>query len=92
MKTRIEQTGGQIVVCYESDFTPMLRWAQEAREQDATGGAEYKHVGTLPRARIEDYCIRNGVSFDEFMADDIHTIRLMEDPDFSKLRVWQGRI
>lgn len=92
MQTEITQQDGKIVVCYTSDLGPMLRWAKACRDQNAAGSKEYKHVGVLPRARIEDYCAHMGVSFEEFMQDDTHIIRLMENPDFSKLRVWKGRI
>lgn len=70
----------------------MLRWAKAARDADATGTNEYKRVGILPKVKVEEYCNVMGISGEEFFSNEVHVIRLMNDPDMKDLRVWQGRI
>lgn len=94
MDTKITLEQGQIIVCNTQDLEPMLRWAKAARDADATGSKEYKRVGILPKVLIEKYCneVLGGDPHGEFWQDEIHTIRLMNDPQMKDLRVWQGRI
>ena len=51
-----------------------------------------KHVARVPNVVVEHYLNVHGITLREFMADDTHIRRLVNDPAFADLRIWQGTI
>lgn len=41
---------------------------------------------------INDWCVKKGVTFAEFMRDQKLQTRFVEDPDNAAFRVWEGRV
>jgi hypothetical protein len=46
----------------------------------------------VPGILIEDYCNRNGVTFADFMRDQEHVKRFLNDPAIEHFRVKKGRV
>lgn len=65
-----------------------------ARIRQVTDGrsktGEMYYVGSIPPAVIEEYLIRKGVTYHDFLADPAHIRSIMLDSDYKDLRVWQG--
>jgi hypothetical protein len=51
-----------------------------------------KHVANIPGIIIEGYCLRNGVSWAEFFADQKHIKAILNDPQFAYFRVAPGKV
>lgn len=76
------------------DVSPILKDMEKRREvmsNKPVGGLGY-YAGTIPDVIVEAYMREVGVNFHEFLNDPIHIKRIMNDPDYKKFRVWQGRI
>lgn len=41
---------------------------------------------------INDWCVKKGITFAEFMRDRKLQTRFIEDPDNAAFRVWEGRL
>lgn len=62
------------------------------RAMGMTGTKDAKVVATVPSFFIHEYCNRNGVTFAEFMRDDVHINRFLSDPALSAFRIWEGKV
>lgn len=51
-----------------------------------------KHAAKIPKAVIENYMARVGITFHEFMVDDKHVRAMLNDPELSGFRIWKGRV
>jgi hypothetical protein len=86
-------TDRRIVVQRSQDVEPIIEHLAALR-QDSDGkskSGELYHVGDIPMAIVEGYLAEAGVTFHEFIKDDVHIKRILTNPDYSKFRVWQGR-
>lgn len=73
------------------DVEPILKKIQEEKlsVRDVEGlGVK---AGTIPSVVVEDYMRKAGITFNEFLSDDVHVRRILLDPDFKGLRVWEGK-
>jgi hypothetical protein len=57
-----------------------------------TGSHEMKHAAKIPKVIVQEYLKRADISMHEFMANDEHISRLLNDPSFSSYRIWQGKV
>jgi hypothetical protein len=53
---------------------------------------EFYHVARLDPIVLEGYCIEKGITWHEFMTDDVHITRILNDPDYARFRIWGGRV
>lgn len=92
--TRIDFKDGLMVVERLQDVEPILK--QVKRLSDENGGksasGELYHAARLPMIVVEQYCNNNGITFQEFMGNQEHIRRMVNDPALSKFRVWEGRV
>jgi hypothetical protein len=83
----------KIVFTQSEDVEPLIEHLAKLR-QDSDGkskSGEMYHVGDIPMTVVQDYLNTTGVSYMEFIRNDVHIKRILMNPDFSKFRVWQGR-
>lgn len=92
LHTRVHVHGDQTT--YESiqDCTPILEHAQALHKEGLHGGSEFRHAACIPAVIIEKYCNDHGIDFREFMSNQEHGKRLLNDPDNSLFRIWPGRV
>jgi hypothetical protein len=65
----------------------------KARHNEGKWQAEgVKHVARIPNVVIEHYCNVNNIKLSEFIRNEEHIKRLCEDPAFSDLRIWPGKL
>jgi len=50
------------------------------------------HMGRIPGVIVEQYLIEVGINFEEFIRDDIHVKRILNDPTYKKFRIFEGRM
>jgi hypothetical protein len=41
---------------------------------------------------VESYCQKAGITLHDFMSDQTHIRRILENPDNSLFRIWKGRL
>ena len=87
-----DESGDKLIIERTQDVSPVLQQIKLERETiKEVPGLGFK-VGTIPGIIIEQYMKEHGVSYRDFIADDTHIHRIMNNPDYSRFRVWEGRI
>jgi len=85
-------SGDDLTLNRLQDVEPILHRVAAMRSVGDVGTSEMKIAGIVPKVLVEDYCNRAGISLHELMVNDDHCKRLLNDPDLSAFRVWQGQI
>ena len=50
------------------------------------------HVGRIPAMVVEQYLKFAGITFHDFCTDTGHVHKIMNDPDYARFRIFEGRI
>lgn len=90
--TEILIANEQIVIERVERFDGLLDTCKALHNEGLTGDPEMPVLAHVPGILIEDYCNRNGVTFAEFMRDQEHVKRLLNDPAIEHFRVKKGRV
>ena len=83
---------GNVVHEIKQDVEPILDYCAEARSVGFTGSSEMRLAARFPDAVVRNYCNQKGIDLAEFNRDRVHIRNMLQDPDLSKFRIWQGRI
>lgn len=78
---------GKVLIERVQDCTPILERATRLRNEGKHGSKEMRHVAHFPAVVVERYCNLNGISFHEFLANNVHIERMIADRDLSGFRV-----
>lgn len=62
------------------------------RSAGVGSGRDDKLVMTVDGWVINDWCVKRGITFAEFMRDERLQTRFCEDPDNAAFRIWQGKL
>ena len=92
VQTHIALEDGNLVTGTVQDCTPILEHARSLHNVGAHGSSDMKHAASLPMVVIEQYCNRQGITFDEFMREKKHVRAMLNDPDLKGFRIWPGRV
>jgi len=57
-----------------------------------TGSSDMKLAASVPAFFIQKYINDNKITFAEFMRDQAHMRRFLDDPALAHFRIWKGRI
>ena len=90
--TGLRMDGDDLVERRSQDVAPILDHVTRLRNTGEVGSSEMKHAAKIPKAVIENYIARTGISFHEFMVDEKHVRAMLNDPDLSGFRIWKGRV
>ena len=76
------------------DAEPIIQEVRELKEVTDGRGDSIKgyFVGRIPAMVVEQYLIEVGVTFEDFVRDDTHVKRIMNNPDYAKFRIFEGKI
>lgn len=76
------------------DVEPIIKEVEIMKAQtDGRGDTSLGYfVGTIPGIIIEQYEKQAGITHHEFMIDRTHIHRIMNNPDYKKFRVFEGKI
>jgi hypothetical protein len=58
----------------------------------AGNGKDDKLAMTVDGWVINDWCVKKGITFAEFMRDRKIQTRFIEDPDNAAFRIWEGKL
>lgn len=92
LQTKIHLDGDKMVIQNTQDATPYFERNQALQNEGHVGSSEFRYAGSIPDIVIYDYMIKNGVEYQEFMGNPVHIKRILNDSDYSKTRIWTGRI
>ena len=92
LETKIHSIDGNTVFQRTQDCTAILESCKRQQNEGVTGTSDMKLAAKLPFVVVENYCNQHGVSFADVMKQPIHIKRMLNDPDLSGFRVWNGRV
>lgn len=90
--TGILMEGDNLIERRSQDVEPILEQAARLRSNDRVGSSEMRHAARIPMIEIEKYLALTGITMHEFMANPVHIKAMLNNPELSKFRIWQGRI
>lgn len=73
-------------------FDGLLDYCKARHNEGLHGEKDMPLYAEVPGILIEDYCIRNGITFAEFMRDQAHVSRFLNDPALEHWRIKPGRV
>jgi len=92
MSERFFSDGGKIIHHRVIDPNPALDQAAALRSAGVMGFSENVLVGRVPMAMVTAWLKEAGVSWDDHAAMQEVLDRKLKDGDFSRFRVWEGRV
>lgn len=89
-----DHTEDRTIIERVQDVEPILERAKGLHNAGLTHSddREYVHAASIPNVIVERYCHLHKIAFDEFMRNEDHQRRLLNDPDLSGFRIWKGRV
>ena len=85
----IDGDGSKFHVRRTYDVEPALKRNQKLRENGAGKGETFWHIGSIPTVILEQWAREAGVNVMGPEMDEIIKRKLL-DPDFQKLRIYEG--
>jgi hypothetical protein len=92
IRTHFGVTGGEAYVQRTQDCTPIAEETQALHREGFHGSSNVKHAARIPNILIEKYCQDNGITFREWLLDEAHIRRMLNDPALAHFRIWPGQI
>jgi hypothetical protein len=84
----------KLVIHRVQDVEPILERAKTLHNAGAgwSQDKDYVHAASLPNVLIEAYCNQHGITFADWMEDEEHQRRMLNDPSLEHFRIWKGRV
>lgn len=92
VKTEVHLVEQGLVIERTENVRDVLELSKAMHNEGLHGHKEMPLYANVPGVLIEDYCNRNGVTFADFMGDQAHVRRFLNDPAIAHFRVWPGRV
>jgi hypothetical protein len=86
---------GRMVIVHETSLASELAVAAACQEKQAAGefgSSDMRYYGEVTPFMLQKYCDKTGVSYQEAFANPEHFRRILNDHDYSRMRVWKGRV
>lgn len=82
-----------LTIASEQDCEPIIKEIERIKQvTDGRGNTSLGYfVGRIPDEIVKGYMREQGVSFEEFIKDETHVKRILNNPDFKKFRIFEGR-
>lgn len=74
------------------DLDTLAKHCADMRAIGAGNGKDEKLAMSVDGWVINDWCVRKGITFAEFMRDRKLQTRFIEDPQNAAFRIWEGRL
>lgn len=93
-QTLFHADNDKIIIERKQDCAPILTEIQNIKQttDGISSSGDMRFAGRIPAVLIEKYCNQKGITFADFIKDDIHTVAIMNDPDYKALRIWEGKL
>lgn len=92
VQTWMTEEDGKTIFKRTQDCTPIVEHCHNLRAVGAVGSSEMRFAGKIPKAEVEKYMNDHGITFAEFIGNEEHVRRYLNNPDHKLLRVWTGAI
>lgn len=92
MQTNFHSEDGRLIVESVQDCSAILEDAKRRNVEGLHGSSEMKRAAHFPTVVVQTYLNKTGITFAEFMADKKHIKSMLNDPDLSGFRIWEGRL
>jgi|TARA_R110000787_G_scaffold239436_1_gene345744 hypothetical protein len=86
---QFHQDGDKLIHVKQQDWNPMLKQAEEMRQNGNATFGESVCIGVIDQALMGEWLKEAGVKWDDPAAQDV-VKRKMLSGEFDKLRVWEG--
>ena len=90
--TKVDMVGDDLVVTSSQQCTPIAEFAKAMHNEGFHGSGEMKFAANIPDIFIEKYCQDNGITFGEWMSNQDHIRRMLNDPALAHFRIWKGKV
>lgn len=90
--TEIHVIDDSLVIERTERFDGLLDTCKAMHNEGLHGSPDMPLYAHVPGILIEDYCNRNGVTFADFMRDQAHVKRFLNDPALAHFRIAPGRV
>lgn len=74
------------------DLQALADYCAAQRSMGGGNGKDDKLAMSVDGWVINDWCVKRGITFAEFMRDRKIQTRFIEDPDNAAFRIWQGKL
>lgn len=94
MQTRLhyDHDGDKLIAEAVQDVEPVMNFTKAFHLDGFHGKKDFRYAASIPQVLIEKYCEINGITFDEWMGNEEHIRRMLNDSELSVFRIWPGRI
>lgn len=92
MTTEVSIDNGDATFKSSQDCTGILDHTKRLHNEGIHGSNEMRHAARIPQVVIEQYLTQNGILFSEFMSNEVHIKRMLNDPALAGFRIWAGRV
>ncbi len=84
----------KLVIHRVQDVEPILERAKTLHNEGAcwSQDREFVHAASIPNVIVEAYCNQHGITFEEWMGNEEHQRRVLNDPSLGHFRIWKGRV
>jgi hypothetical protein len=92
--TKYHDNGDGFVIERLQDVDPILTSVKQHKEVQTgkpVDGLGY-FAGRIPSVIVEKYLNEFGITFNEFISNNVHVTRILNNPDYKRFRVWEGRV
>lgn len=90
--TQVAFDGDNMTQNRMQDVEPILDYCAAMRSVGAVGSREMKYAISLPKVFVEKYIADHGITLHEFEVNPDHLRRIINSPEFSAFRIWQGKV
>ncbi len=94
IETKYHSKDDALVIERVQDVAPVLESIKQHKELQTgkpVDGLGY-YAGEIPAIVVEQYMKEVGITYNEFICNNVHITRIMNDPDYKRFRVWEGRV
>lgn len=86
--------GNNLIERKSQDVEPILEYVKDVRQSGLASRPDMKYAAKIPHAIIDQYIAAHpGVTFHDVMRSKSEHMRaILNDPDLSGFRIWQGRV
>jgi len=84
----------QEIIARVQDVEPIIQEVAELKRiTDGRGDTSMGYfAGRIPAIVIEQYMKEVGVTFHEFCIDNTHVHRILNNPDYKRFRIFEGKV
>ena len=92
ISTEVHAQDDKLVIERAERFDGLLDTCKAMHNEGLHGDKDMPLYAHVPGVLVEDYCNRNGITFRDFMCDQAHVKRFLNDPAIAHFRVAPGRV